>query len=61
MLSIISTLVLIGVVASFINGVVVTGITALILALIFSPYGLPLIVSKVIIGIEAINLRIKSI
>ena len=48
-------------VASFINGAVAAGITALILALIFSPYGLPLIVSKVIIGREAINLRIKSI
>ncbi|GEQ62162.1 hypothetical protein VL4N_06150 [Vagococcus lutrae] len=60
-LSLISGLIAVGAVASFLNSEVKIGITAVILALVFSPHGLQLIASKVIIGIEAINLRIKSI
>ncbi|MGF3215114.1 CD1845 family protein [Facklamia sp. P12945] len=60
-LSLISVLIAVGAVASFINGEMELGITAIILALLFSPYGLPLIASKVIIGIEAVNLKIKNI
>lgn len=60
-LSLISGIIAVGAVASFLNSEVELGITAVILALVFSPYGLPLIASKVIIGIETINLRIKSI
>lgn len=60
-LSLISMLVAVGALASFINGEIELGITAIMLALLFSPYGLPLIASKIIIGIEAVNLKIKNI
>lgn len=60
-LSLISGLIAVGAIASFTNGEIELGITAVILAFLFSPYGLPLIASKVIIGIEAINLKIKNI
>ena len=60
-LNIISGLIAIGAVASFINGETQLGITAVILALLLSPYGLPYIASKLIIGIESLNLKIKSI
>lgn len=60
-LSLRSGLIVLGAVVSFLNSEFELGITAVILVLIFIPYGLPLIASKVIIEIEVINLRIKSI
>lgn len=60
-LNIISGLIAIGAIASFINGETELGIIAVVLALLFSPYGLPYIASKLIVGIESLNLKIKSI
>ena len=60
-LNIISGLIAIGAIASFINGETELGIIAVVLALLFSPYGLPYIASKLILGIESLNLKIKSI
>ena len=48
-------------IASFINGEIELGIIAVVLARLFSPYGLPYKASKLIIGIESLNLKIKSI
>lgn len=60
-LNLISFLIVIGAIASFFNGETALGITALVLAFLFSPYGLPFIAGKIIIGIETVNLKIKNI
>lgn len=60
-LNIISGLIAIGAIASFINGETELGIIAVVLALLFSPYGLPYIASKLVIEIESLNLKVKNI
>lgn len=60
-LSIVSSLIMFGAIASFINGEVAIGIVAIILAFLCSPYGLPKIAGKLIVGIEAVRLAIKNI
>lgn len=61
LLNIVSGLIIIGAVASFINGETSLGVTALILAFLFSPYGLPLIAEKLVFGIGKITVALKSI
>ena len=61
LLNITSGLIAIGAVAYFINGEIELGITAVLLSFLFSPYGSPYIASKLIIGVDRINLKIKNI
>ncbi len=60
-LNIFSGLITIGAIACFINGETSLGVTALILAFLFSPYGLPLIAEKLVFGISKITVALKSI
>lgn len=61
LLNIVSILIAFGAIASFIGGETGLGMVALVLAFLFSPYGLPFVAGKIIIGIEKINLMIKRI
>lgn len=61
LLNIVSGLIVIGAIASFMNGETSLGVIALILAFLFSPYGLPLIAEKLILGIGKITVALKKI
>ena len=50
-----------GAIASFIQGEAGTGISGLIIGVLFSPYGLPMIGATVIAFIEVINDRIRAV
>lgn len=50
-----------GAIASFINKETALGIEALVIAFIFSPYGLPLVGASVIAFLQFINIKIKEI
>ncbi|MFM1533659.1 CD1845 family protein [Helcococcus ovis] len=52
---------IIGAIASFINKETATGIEALVIAFIFSPYGLPLVGASIIAFLEFLNIKIKQI
>lgn len=54
LLNIVSGVILIGAIASFFNGETVLGVMALVLAFLFSPYGLPLIAEQLILGLGKI-------
>lgn len=60
-LNIVSGLIVIGAIASFINGETSLGVTALVLAFLFSPYGLPLIAEQLISGMSRVTGKLKSI
>lgn len=60
-LNIVSGLITIGAIASFINGETSLGVTALVLAFLFSPYGLPLIAEQLILGMSRVTGKLKSI
>lgn len=60
-LNIISGLIVIGAIASFITGEATLGFIALLLAFLFSPYGLPLIAEKLVFGLGKITVALKSI
>lgn len=50
-----------GAIASFINKETALGIEALVIAFIFSPYGIPLVGVSVIAFLQFINIKIKEI
>jgi len=60
-LNIVSGLIVIGAIASFLNGETSLVVTALVLAFLFSPYGLPLIAEQLILGMSRVTGMIKSI
>lgn len=61
LLNIVSGLIIFGALASFINGEVGIGISAIVLAFIFSPLGLPYLGTYIVAGIERLNLAIKNL
>ena len=61
LLNIISGLIVIGAIASFITGEISLGVIALILAFLVSPYGLPMKAEKLVFGLGKITGALKRI
>ncbi len=61
LLNIISGLIVLGAIASFVTGETSLGVITLIIAFLLSPYGLPLIAEKLVFGLGKITGALKSI